>query len=362
MIKGLATADWHLPTRLCSGPWDDIGVTDDQFDILHLVAKYCANRKLDLYAAGDLFNSPRPDAAVMAKVAECLDPIRQSGTLRVYYVIGNHDGGQDWLSAFPDFCVNVSKTPTSTVGGLEYTAVWPPARWNFKHKPQPVGLYHQRWQDWFGGGTARTSELPQHSVSVCGDIHVFGVVSVVSGSKAISPGPFTPMKYPEIQTYNNGAYYELESFSETEEDRLCTTLVSLPVRAWKIVTVGNNPDKALSEISANIKVASNTPVSMSDPVVVLKGPFPDKFEDAARAAAKRANVIVALRSGAAVKKIETSGNKSTIATSKGKDALIDAIKAREDLNEDEMELALKLVDTNRPGDVLKEATTKYLSD
>lgn len=341
MLRVVATADWHLPTRLGKGPWDDVGAGNDPFDVLELVATYCAKNGYDLVAAGDLYNSSRPDADCIERTMKALSPLREAGC-DLWYIIGNHDGGQDWLSAFSDFCTNVTTKPTKEVTGLDFQASWPPdftKLSNRRTKLPPIGLYHQCWTDWFGGGKASTSQLPLHAVSVCGDIHIQGIVQVANGSIAISPGPLVPMKHPEIETYGKGQFYKLESFSDDEPDRICLKEFTLPSRQFTAVKVAQDPEAALTVVTSS-EPNPKAPYALQKPIVCLVGPFPDGFEEAAIIAAKRSDCLVAFRGGKVAKKKEEA---KSVTRGSSVNLLVDAIKSSDKLDDKDKDLAVTLV-------------------
>ncbi len=353
-MKYLATADWHISSQPNASPWDDVpDAWQDQFVILELVAKYCANNNIDLLAAGDLFNKARVDAVCLEMTSKALNPIRDSNVNHVLYIEGNHDGKQDWLATLNDYCKNVYTKGSyyEDVTGMSYTPVWPPPKWQFSGKVPRIGLYHQQWKNWFGGGTADVNDLPGHEYMICGDIHVFGKAVTNSGGIALSPGPFIPMKYTEIQTYSAGRYYLLEDFDD-DEDKLCITEIVLPTRVYKLIEIGEEPEKALSSISEKIEVHKNCPSRISTPIVVIKGILPEGFKESAEIAAKRNNVHIVFRGGSAPKRV--ANKNSSVTRNSSRKTLVETVKSWPTLDEDDKKLATRLLDSSDPNRLLKE--------
>lgn len=216
-VIGYLSADWHVPPAPGAGAWVGLpGVTGDALFGLNQVVALCVRDDVPLLAAGDLFDDGSdvdPDA--LAALFTTLRPLGGSGR-GLFYVLGNHDRGCDWLAALGPRAIRVSRgygkgdvatLPCgATVAGLDWVpnerfrdALAGPGR---RQKAAEVGLYHQSWTEWMcgakgGSGNPSVAWLPPHRLSVCGDIHVRGVVDRSPGL-AVSPGPLAPQSVVEF--------------------------------------------------------------------------------------------------------------------------------------------------------------------
>lgn len=211
----VATADWHVKGRPAVGALSAVPETaDDPLAALARAAGLCAAAGVPLVAAGDLSDTPRPDAAQVAAVAHALRPLYDgrggSGKHPLVYCLGNHDGGQDWLavlSAVGLFGVNVDlcreypfEWAGTSYGGAGYRADW---RAMLAAPPlvvADVGLYHQGWAELLGGGDRpAAAALPPHKCAVLGDVHVRRAWAGAGGpGLCVSPGPLAPQSVAQL--------------------------------------------------------------------------------------------------------------------------------------------------------------------
>ena len=197
-----ATADTHAPEEADGGAWRSLrAVRGDAVYGIARLAALCLEDGVPMVIAGDLFDGPDPAPDAQGAVYEALAPMLKAG-LGVYYNLGNHDRGRDWLAPLARLGLpvrrvdgNVYRDPAGfTVTGLSYV---PPASFAEAVKavqPVDVGLYHQQWAEWAGGGgRVSTASLPAHRVAVCGDVHVHALIEGKGGpTLALSPGPLPP--------------------------------------------------------------------------------------------------------------------------------------------------------------------------
>lgn len=278
-ITAYATADWHYPEVKGGGAWKSLsGIAGDVPFALSQVVSLCVRDAADLWAAGDLFDGPDPEPDALAEMYDVLRPLTTTGK-KIYYVLGNHDGGRDWLAAIGPAAVNVSdrliQTPAGyTITGLSYAdkELFPTKAGSLAKTD--VGLYHQTWREWTnGGGRSTLGDVPQHRLAVCGDVHVRGTVTPPAGPKlALSPGPLAPQSVAEFA--NRPAVWAVDQDMVPKE-------VSILGRQYELyeVTDGETADQVLMCASGWVPNQSLPPhmnrplfaVRMTNPVPGFEG-------------------------------------------------------------------------------------------
>jgi hypothetical protein len=197
----------HQDAATAAANWADAAVGGDARFALDQIVALCVRSGADLYAAGDLFDGPDPTPEALADLYAALRPLADAGRA-VYYVLGNHDRGRDWLVPFGPRAVRldgrVVDAPLGAVTGLSYA---PPDRFPALAAAVPpvaVGLYHQTWAEFGRAGRAALGALPAHRLAVCGDVHVRVVRKRPPGGPgggpvvAVSPGPLAPQSVTEF--------------------------------------------------------------------------------------------------------------------------------------------------------------------
>lgn len=342
----LCTADWQLPPRPGRGGWGGIRETaDDAWRALAGAVDVCLDRNCALLGAGDLFDASQISASALARAAGILKPLAAAG-LPVCYVLGNHDGGEDWLAPVPG-CVNVEHTLGHfwglTVGGTGYSADFKPATWA---GVTDVGLYHQPWKDWTFRGNVALAELPGHALAVCGDIHISSVVKPTTGpATAVSPGSLVPMRIgEETQGYGVALLYDADEKSVTTD--------MLPGRRRYIRLPATDPDAALAEASLEGMSTAGVPLA----VLFEAAEFRPGFQEAARAAGARSNFVCGFRRvGRSDPKAARSADVAEVRR-RAVTALADAVGRWPGLSDSERSLAIALADSSRvPTEVLAAA-------
>jgi hypothetical protein len=87
-----AAADLHFDA---SGSWRHRGIVGDAEFGLSQVVDFCLDRRPGvLLLLGDLFHRPTPQQAAVRAFSDQVERLR--GIVEVRYVLGDHDGGQDW--------------------------------------------------------------------------------------------------------------------------------------------------------------------------------------------------------------------------------------------------------------------------
>jgi hypothetical protein len=125
--------------------------------------------------------------------------------LGLYYVLGNHDRGRDWLSPFGPYAIRVDNQKVTTQNGHSITGLSFVDHQEFPRRvanlpPTDVGLYHQSFLNFAGGRGISESILPPHKLAICGDTHVRKVIHPEPGPQLVlSPGPLVPQSIAELE-------------------------------------------------------------------------------------------------------------------------------------------------------------------
>lgn len=210
-----AAADCHFPEEADGGAWR--GLKAVRGDAVHAAGRLAAAAAADdvpLVLAGDLWDGPDPTPESTGQVYAALRGVT------VYYVIGNHDRGRDWLTPMARVGLPVHRLDGRTfrdpagwtITGTSYV---PPASFADAVKSAPaadVGVYHQQWAEWTGGGSGVSLRcLPPHRVAVCGDVHVHARYYRPDGhggaDLSLSPGPLAPQSVVEFEPTRAFAVY-----------------------------------------------------------------------------------------------------------------------------------------------------------
>lgn len=266
-----ATADTHAPEEADGGAWRSLrAVRGDAVYGIARLAALCLEDGVPMVIAGDLFDGPDPAPDAQGAVYEALAPMLKAG-LGVYYNLGNHDRGRDWLAPLARLGLPVRRVDGKvyrdpagfTVTGLSYV---PPASFAEAVKavqPADVGLYHQQWAEWAGGGgRVSTASLPAHRVAVCGDVHVHALIEGKGGpTLALSPGPLAPQSIVEFGP--SRAYAVGRDFSAWS--------VVLPGRLYRLVEVRTARDAAEALIvAAAMEPLPHLPEHLQTPVLAVR--------------------------------------------------------------------------------------------
>jgi hypothetical protein len=202
-IVAFASADWHVLERRDRGPWSGYpDVRGDDLYVLQQIANLCVEHDVPLFAAGDITDGPDPDPDTITALYTVLRPIRS-----VFYVLGNHERGRDWLAPLGPTAVRIDHAPVTiksreavfSVSGLSYVA---PTEFPLRIQKVPntdIGLFHQTWSELCGGGKTSLTALPDNRLSICGDVHVRKVLTV-SRRLVVSPGPVSPQSSTEFMS------------------------------------------------------------------------------------------------------------------------------------------------------------------
>jgi len=222
-----------------------------------------------LILAGDIFDGPDPEpGAVSAVYNELRRMFRDDQP--VYYVLGNHDRGRDWLMPVGEMARNVDsrveKSPTGsfTITGLSCVSTREQFVEGTASAPRTdIGVYHQRWDELSGPSPFSIVQLPDHKLSVCGDVHVRAFLDRPTYPRRIlSPGPYAPQSVAEFHQ-STVVYAVYEDFS----------VRPIEVRGRKYVrydiTDAETADAALVGM-AGLSPDPTIPKHLSKPMVAVK--------------------------------------------------------------------------------------------
>lgn len=292
----LATADWHIPPVLRATGWGGLAETaDDVWVALDDVFTVAEAENCDaVLIGGDIFDGPRVTVEMLGFLFERCSSIGAARVLKnkpgCYYVLGNHDGGEDWLS----FCYGVT-TPTEhpaaegVVFGRSYAPDFDPVSCRIPGNTcvHPVGLYHQPFVEFGGRGPWKAADLPAHKLAVCGDTHTVGLIECAHAGGprwALSPGPLVPQCVGEERTGYGLAWVWDAATPDTPPQS-----VLLPRRRL-YVTVALTPGAEDAALARAAKLAADEHAAGHPPPAVLfeAAVFPTGFRAAAIRAAERA--------------------------------------------------------------------------
>lgn len=304
-VFALATADWHVPPAAGGGAWVNIpAVADDALVGLAAAARLAASWGVPLLAAGDQTDAAKMSAHQVARIGLALKPLDDAlGTL--VYVLGNHDGGHDWIQAAGFRGAANADGRVITVSGVTYSGLsYRPDGGTLaedlgplRGRPADVGLYHQAWRELAPRGPFRVADLPGHRVAVVGDVHVCRAWRPETGPRlAVSPGPLAPQSVTE---FGCGRAYAL-----CRSPRGDVEAVPVPLPARRYVRLVASPDgpppaELSSRIRAEVVDDLLLPAALRGTLVVVDWKFPDPPPPGWADDARDAGAVVEVRSGGA---------------------------------------------------------------
>lgn len=349
-LLGYAVADAHIPEKTNAGAWAGLDeIRNDSVHALGQVAALCLDQDVPLFMAGDNFDGPDPEPGSLAAVYGHLRQFDPAG-LKVYYVLGNHDAGRDWLAPLGRLACNVSgrvvkTTHGHTVTGLSYVPTAEEFVAKTAQAPRAdVGLYHQGWSELTGGSPYSVAQLPDHGLSVCGDIHVRAVLDKPQHPrKILSPGPLSPQSVAEF--FPPAVYAVYTDLSVRE--------VAIVGRKFLRYDVAS-PEDAESVMQAVAGLRRNTDVheDLSRPMVAVRlDAHVEGFVEAVEAMAASRGVVVRMCAGKSrTASAADTGRRAVMAD------LAAAIYSHPDVVRPAKELAVDLV---RPGADLQDVIRKH---
>jgi len=268
-IEGVVIGDLHWQESVDRGTWSDMpGVRGDLEYALRKTVELCVADKADLYLAGDNFDGPDPEPESVSALYAILRPILDS-KFDIYYVIGNHERGRDWLAPLGYKAIRIEDGKAirtrfgRTVSGLNFQD---PDRFEDLVRMVPktdIGLYHQSFREWTGGRGFPLSCLPPHRLAICGDTHVQAVVRPQPAVVRLSPGSLVPQSTTEFDSAS-------KVWRITSE--LDVMAVSLPgrKRIRRVIENADQADAVLAEIAKLNCADGSLPPRIREPIVAVR--------------------------------------------------------------------------------------------
>lgn len=316
---GYVVGDLHWPERYGRGSWADLPeVHGDVEHALRQCVAMCVADSADLYMVGDNIDGPDPDPESLKALYEILRPITDAKR-DIYYILGNHERGRDWLSPLGPRAIRIEDgkplfTRTGkTICGLSYLDPNVFEEAVRKVPATAIGLYHQAFREWTGGGRGFSLAcLPNHLLTIVGDTHVSDAITDLSGVR-LSPGPLAPQTTTEFS--------ETVNVWRIEQDLQVTPV---PIRGrtrvrYEVDTL-EAADKVLERIARLDTKRVDVPARLARPLVAVRLRTPiDGFLDVLR---KLAN-----DRGISLRVSDDSGRRSprTPVTASGASTLADAV-------------------------------------
>jgi hypothetical protein len=187
----VAAADLHFDEF---GVWKHRGIVVDAAHALAQVVDYCLEHAAaPLWLLGDLMNRSTPRQTAVKEILDQFDRL-QHGGVPTRYVLGDHDGRQDWPNLHPwpkhmdGLCEPVGPFLSY---GLDYAARGK-LQALLRDIPQEAQILftHQKWEEFVSrSGQAKLTDVPPHvRYVVTGDFHdqVWGEFG--TGQHVWSPG------------------------------------------------------------------------------------------------------------------------------------------------------------------------------
>lgn len=298
-----AAGDWHYPERHGGGAWTSSpDIVGDTAFALDEVVGLCVQGEVPLLAPGDLTDGPDPEPAALAAMYETLRRLSTVG-VNVLYVLGNHERGRDWLAPLGGVAVNVSGRVVTVPGGVAITGLsYQPTVEAFVEattatRRTPIGLYHQQWSELIKSGPYSIGQLPDHGLSVCGDVHVRAVLDKPQyPRRVLSTGPLSPQSIAEFD--RPAVYAVYDDFSVRE----------VAIKGRTFVRFGVESTRSAEMVMAAVAAMGpdpSLPKHVSRPVaaVVVSCHVPG-FVDALEALAASRNVILRVTLESATSAVE----------------------------------------------------------
>lgn len=353
-IIGFATADWHVPEDSAGRSWKTLpGAAGDVLYALQQTVALCVQHRVPLFAAGDNFDGPDPEPPAVAALYETLRPLAEIGE-SLYYVLGNHDRGRDWLAPLGGLAVCLDKTVATlrdgtTITGLSYRPSAQFAAEVTQVAPTTIGLYHQTWSELSGVGRDRVSfeTLPRHQLAICGDIHTRSRLAPASGPRgALSPGPLVPQSITEFAQLGASLVFAVH-------DDMSTTGYPLRSRPIRVVDAADAQTAVEAIHAVSAVPATDLPSSLAQPVLVVRMRENQPELEATLAAA-------AQRSGCLLRLYHPTARPTDPATRSAPSASLDAAIAAWPAADDVRLLAQRLVTAGAdPVQILRIERAQY---
>lgn len=280
----ILAADTHLAPRA----WAYRDITGDSyFAFQHLVSMAC-DSGCDLIVAGDVMDRQANRSETVAVLAAALRQLKGAGR-RIYYVIGQHDGGDHWGEVDPEVAIHLHKKHADVGGRRVYGLDYQPAgilQEELAKVPKHTDLLvcHQVWLDLqgpLGFPQGSFSDVPHVRLMLTGDYHKHLSKSARGASgqelRVLSPGSTCMQSKDEEQ--------EKRVFVLNADNTICSRgIPARPVLRIPDVLTDGQLEKIVAGLPLQLKAAaaeaSDLPGLLRKPLVVVKAAY--ELRDARR--------------------------------------------------------------------------------
>jgi DNA repair exonuclease SbcCD nuclease subunit len=187
----VATADLHFDEQ---GSWKYRGITGDAEFALAQVVDYCLDHGPEaLWLLGDIVNRPMPRQSAIKEIYGQFDRL-QAGGIPTRYILGDHDGRQDWPDLHPwprhmdGLCATIGPFQAY---GLDYL---PKGKLQAALRDAPpwadILMTHQKWAEFVhASAQGKLADVPDHfRYIITGDYHDQVCAEIETGQQVWSPG------------------------------------------------------------------------------------------------------------------------------------------------------------------------------
>jgi hypothetical protein len=171
------TADLHFDE---TGAWRYKGIVGDAQHAFDQVVAFCCAQQVPLLAlGGDILDKPSPRPETVKYLRRQFDLLAHH-RVQVVYILGQHDGRQDWPSIHPDPIHLHGRRVTVgcvTLHGFDYLRpeAFREAYTALEHEPVDFVVCHQVWKEFMGNtkpAELALADLPFALPLLTGDYHV----------------------------------------------------------------------------------------------------------------------------------------------------------------------------------------------
>jgi hypothetical protein len=190
------TADLHFDE---TGAWRYKGIVGDAQHAFDQVVAFCCAQQVPLLAlGGDILDKPSPRPETVKYLRRQFDLLAHH-RVQVVYILGQHDGRQDWPSIHPDPIHLHGRRVTVgcvTLHGFDYLRpeAFRKAYTALEHEPVDFVVCHQVWKEFMGNtkpAELALADLPFALPLLTGDYHVHTQIGYQArdGTRSVAYSP-----------------------------------------------------------------------------------------------------------------------------------------------------------------------------
>jgi DNA repair exonuclease SbcCD nuclease subunit len=237
------TADLHFDE---TGAWKYRGISGDAQHSFKQIVDFCCDRHARVLAlGGDILDKPTPKPETIIFLRDQFDRLNQY-SVEVVYILGQHDGRQDWPSIHPwpiHLHGKAFDVDDYVIYGLDYLR---PADFMaaYAAPPKPESgaflLCHQVWHEFMGNvrqAELSMANLPYATNLLTGDYHVHQVMeyTALDGSSAVAFSPGST-HVRDVAEEADKHFFAIYGGASAECECTSVTLITRPVRRYQIRT------------------------------------------------------------------------------------------------------------------------------